>query len=202
MRHVPPAQPSWLVRLKDAHDREAWERLVDWYAPLVFAFVRKRGLQDADAADLTQDVLRQVALAAKSLIYDPRRGSFRAWLFTVVRNRLTDHWRAAARVEHGSGDSSLWQQVSEQLVSESDSAEWDTAYERQLLDFAARQVRADFSEATWTAFWRTAVEGREGKTVAVELGLSVAAVYLAKGRVMARLKEQVKWLLGDDFEMP
>ena len=105
MPHVPPTQPSLLVRLKDAHDREAWERFVDLYAPLVYAFVRKRGLQDADAADLTQDVLRQVASAAKSLIYDPRRGSFRAWLFTVVRNRLTDHWRAAARVERGSGDS-------------------------------------------------------------------------------------------------
>lgn len=197
MPHVPPTQPSLLVRLKDAHDREAWERFVDLYAPLVYAFVRKRGLQDADAADLTQDVLRQVASAAKSLIYDPRRGSFRGWLFTVVRNRLTDHWRASARTERGSGDSSQWRQESEQLVSESDSAEWDAAYERQLLEFAAQQVRGDFSDATWSAFWQTAVEGRDGKSVAEELGLSVAAVYLAKGRVMARLKEQVKWLLGE-----
>ena len=195
MPHVPPTQPSLLVRLKDAHDREAWERFVDLYAPLVYAFVRKRGLQDADAADLTQDVLRQVASAAKSLIYDPRRGSFRGWLFTVVRNRLTDHWRAAARDVCGSGDSSQWRQASEQLVSESDSAEWDAAYERQLLECAAQQVRADFSAATWSAFWQTAIEGREGKVVAEELGLTVAAVYLAKGRVMARLKEQVKWLL-------
>ncbi len=198
MPHVPPTQPSLLVRLKDAHDREAWERFVDLYAPLVYAFVRKRGLQDADAADLTQDVLRQVASAAKSLIYDPRRGSFRGWLFTVVRNRLTDYWRAAARVERGSGDSSQWRQASERLVSESDSAEWDAAYDRQLLEYAAQQVRGDFSEATWSAFWQTAVEGREGKLVAEELGLSVAAVYLAKGRVMSRLKEQVKWLLGNE----
>ena len=198
MPHVPLTQPSLLVRLKDAHDREAWERFVDLYAPLVYAFVRKRGLQDADAADLTQDVLRQVSLAAKSLIYDPRRGSFRGWLFTVVRNRLTDHWRAAARGERGSGDSSQWQRASEQLVTESDSAEWDAAYERQLLECASRQIRADFSETTWSAFWQTAVEGRDGRTVADELDLSVAAVYLAKGRVMARLKEQVKYLLADD----
>ncbi len=198
MPHVPPTQPSLLVRLKDAHDREAWERFVDLYAPLVYAFVRKRGLQDADAADLTQDVLRQVALAAKSLIYDPRRGSFRGWLFTVVKNRLTDHWRASARNVRGSGDSSQWQQVTEQYVTKSDSAEWDAAYERQLLDYAARQVKADFTETTWSAFWQTAVEGRDGKTVAEELGLSVAAVYLAKGRVMTRLKDQVKWLLGNE----
>lgn len=198
MTHVPPTQPSLLVRLKNAHDREAWERFVDVYAPLVYAFLRKRGLQDADAADLTQDVLRQVASAAKSLIYDPRRGSFRSWLFTVVRNRLTDHWRAAARREVGSGDSAQWQQVSEQLVTEADSAEWDAAYERQLLEYAARLVRNDFSETTWSAFWQTAVEGRDGRTVASELGLTTAAVYLAKGRVMARLKEQVKWLLSED----
>ncbi|HLQ44767.1 MAG TPA: sigma-70 family RNA polymerase sigma factor, partial [Planctomycetaceae bacterium] len=140
MPHMPPTQPSLLVRLRDAHDHEAWERFVDLYAPLVFAFVRKRGLQDADAADLTQEVLRQMALSAKSLVYDPKRGSFRAWLFTVVRNRLTDHWRAARPEHSGSGDRSQWRQATEQLVSESDSAEWDLAYERQLFHFAARQV--------------------------------------------------------------
>ena len=197
MTAIPITQPSLLVRLRDAHDREAWERFVDLYAPLVFAFVRKRGLQEADAADLTQDVLRQVALSAKSLVYDPQRGSFRAWLFTVVRNRLTDHWRAARPEHSGSGDSSQWRQVTEQLVSESDSAEWDLAYERQLFHFAAKQVRGDFTDATWQAFWQTAVEGREGKSVAEELGLTIAAVYLAKGRVMVRLKEQIRALQGD-----
>ena len=63
---------------------------------------------------------------------------------------------------------------------------------------AARLICGDFSEATWQAFWQTAVEGRDGKTIAEELGLSTAAVYLAKGRVMVRLKEQVKWLLGSE----
>ena len=200
MPHVPPTQPSLLVRLKDAHDREAWERFVDLYAPLVFGFVRKRGLQEADAADLTQDVLRQVALSAKSLVYDPKRGSFRAWLFTVVRNRLTDHWRAARPDHSGSGDSSLWRQATEQLVSESDSTEWDLAYERQLFQFAAKQVRGDFTDSTWQAFWQSAVEGREGKLVAEELGITTAEVYLAKGRVMSRLKEQIRLLRGNDNE--
>ncbi|MCX7419605.1 MAG: sigma-70 family RNA polymerase sigma factor [Planctomycetia bacterium] len=198
MPHMPPTQPSLLVRLKDAHDREAWERFVDLYAPLVFAFVRKRGLQEADAADLTQDVLRQVALSAKSLVYDPKRGSFRSWLFTVVRNRLTDHWRATGRQVAATGDSSQWRAVTDGLTAQDDNADWDAEYERQLFHYAARLIRGDFSEATWAAFWQTAVEGREGKLIAEELGLSVAAVYLAKGRVMTRLKEQVKWLLGDE----
>lgn len=106
MASIPITQLSLLVRLRDARDREAWERFVDLYAPLVFGFVRKRGLQEADAADLTQDVLRQVAQSAKSLVYDPKRGSFRAWLFTVVRNRLTDHWRATGWQAAATGDSS------------------------------------------------------------------------------------------------
>ena len=151
MPHMPPTQPSLLVRLKDAHDREAWERFVDLYAPLVFGFVRKRGLQEADAADLTQDVLRQVALSAKSLVYDPKRGSFRAWLFTVVRNRLTDHWRATGRQAAATGDSSQWRAVTDSLVTPDDTAEWDAEYERQLFHYAARLIRGDFSEATWQA---------------------------------------------------
>ena len=200
MPYVPQTQPSLLIRLKDARDREAWERFVDLYAPLVFGFVRKRGLQEADASDLTQDVLRQVAASAKSLVYDPRRGSFRAWLFTVVRNRLTDHFRAAQRRESASGDSSQWQAVLERFVTPDDSAEWDAEYERQLFHFAARLVRGDFSEVTWQAFWQTAVEGRDGKGVGGELGLTTAAVYLAKGRVMTRLKEQIQILVGQGGE--
>ncbi len=157
-------------------------------------------MQEADASDLTQDVLRQVAASAKSLVYDPRRGSFRAWLFTVVRNRLTDHFRAAQRRESASGDSSQWQAVLERFVTPDDSAEWDAEYERQLFHFAARLVRGDFSEVTWQAFWQTAVEGRDGKSVGGELGLTTAAVYLAKGRVMTRLKEQIQILVGQGGE--
>src|SRR4051812_27414200 len=93
MNSIPPTQPTLLVRIRDASDQEAWERFVDLYAPLVYGFLRKRGLQDADAADLTQDVMRSVAAAAQRLEYDERRGLFRSWLFTIVQNKLIDHWR-------------------------------------------------------------------------------------------------------------
>src|SRR5438309_8393167 len=81
-------RPSLLVRIRDAGDGEAWTQFVEIYAPLVYGFARKHRLQDADAADLTQDVLRAVAGAVGRLDYDPQRGSFRSWLFTVVRNKL------------------------------------------------------------------------------------------------------------------
>ena len=200
MNSNPPTQPTLLVRIRDARDQEAWGRFVDLYAPLVYGFLHKRGLQDADAADLTQDVMRQVAAAAHSLEYDPKRGSFRGWLFTVVKNRLTDHWRREGVREQGAGDTDAQQQLNElpQPGGLEASAQWDADYERQLFHYAANIVKQDFTDSTWQAFWWTAVDGRPGKAVAGELGMSVAAVYLAKGRVMTRMKEQVKLLVGDE----
>lgn len=203
MNSIPPTQPTLLVRIRDAHDQDAWERFVDLYAPLVYGFLRKRGLQDADAADLTQEVLRQVAVAAQRFEYDERRGSFRGWLFKIVQNRLTDHWRREGVRERGAGDTSAQQLINElpQPAALDASAEWEADYQRQLLQFAATIIKRDFSDVTWQAFWKTAVEGQSGKDVAEQLGVSLATVYLAKGRVLTRLKDQVRLLVGDDDSM-
>src|SRR5439155_3254735 len=104
MAEAPLTRPSLLLRLRDAGDQQAWEEFVDLYAPLVYGFARKHGLQDADAADLTQEVLRAVAGAVPRLDYDPARGSFIAWLLTVVRNKLLNFLAAARRREQGRGD--------------------------------------------------------------------------------------------------
>lgn len=200
MNSSPATQPSLLVRIRDAKDHEAWERFVDLYAPLVYGFLRKRGLQDADAADLMQDVLRSVSVAAKSFVYDPGRGSFRSWLFLIVQNRLADHWRRDRLRERGSGDSDAVKRLEDlpdPAVNDL-SHDWDTEYERQLFHYVANAIRPDVSEATWNAFWWTAVDGMAGRDVAEKLGMSVAAVYLAKSRVMARLKEQIRLLVGEE----
>src|SRR5205809_4217227 len=109
MAKAHPTRPSLLVRLRDARDGVAWSEFVEVYAPLVYGYARKQGLQDADAADLSQEVLRAVAGAVGRLEYDPRRGAFRNWLFTIVRRKLSN-WRAAQgnRVR-GSGDSATHQ---------------------------------------------------------------------------------------------
>src|SRR5437667_2293010 len=104
MADSPTTRPSLLGRLGDARDHAAWSEFVAIYAPLVYGFARKHGLQDADAADLTQDVLRAVAGAVGRLEYDPQRGSFRGWLFTIVRNQLRNFRSARARHEQGRGD--------------------------------------------------------------------------------------------------
>src|SRR5437016_14612083 len=105
MADIPPTRASLLLRLRDPLDEEAWRHFVDLYAPVVYGYARKQRLQDADAADLCQEVLRAVAGAVGRLDYDPARGSFRNWLFTVVRRKLWN-WRAAQAIRtQASGDS-------------------------------------------------------------------------------------------------
>jgi RNA polymerase sigma-70 factor (ECF subfamily) len=193
MGESPTTRPSLLVRIRNRDDAEAWCQFVDLYAPLVHGFARRQGLQDADAADLAQEVFRAVAGAAGRLDYDRQRGSFRGWLFTIVRNRLRDFLDRRRRQTPGSGDSALQAALEQQPAREDELAElWDREFERRLLARAAEEARATVEETTWQAFWRTAVEGQGAAQAAQDLGMTVAAVYLAKSRVMAKLKEHVR----------
>ncbi len=191
-------RPSLLARIRDPGDQQAWAEFVEIYAPLVYGFALKQGLQDADAADLTQEVLRAVARSVPRLEYDRSRGSFRGYLFTVVRNELRDFHSARQRHCPGSGDTDVqWRLEQQPARVEDDSALWEREYERQLFAWAVEQVRRDFQESTWQAFWLTSIQGKSGKEVADILGLSTAAVYLAKRRVMTRLKEQIEQMQAE-----
>jgi RNA polymerase sigma-70 factor (ECF subfamily) len=195
MGESPTTRPSLLVRIRDSKDEQAWCEFVAIYAPLIHGFARKHGLQDADAADLTQEVLGVVARSIADLDYDPRRGSFRGWLFTVVRNKLSNFLTRRRPHEQGAGGTDFHSRLQEQPAPpEAPDALWDQEYERQLFARAAADVRARVREATWLAFWRTTVEGQSAKEVAGRLHMTVAAVYLAKSRVMAQLQEQIRLL--------
>jgi RNA polymerase sigma factor (sigma-70 family) len=195
MADLPPTRPSLLIRIRDARDTEAWQRFVKLYAPLVYGFARKRGLQDCDAADLTQDVLRSVAAAAGRFNYDPKRGTFHGWLFTVVHNKLLDFRARQARLSQGSGDTRSQSRLEEQAApNPQDTAFWNQEYERQLLARALELIRGDFQELTWKAFCETALQGKKPRETAQTLGMSVASVYMAKSRVLAQLKEQIRLL--------
>ncbi len=191
MTEFPPTRASLLLRLRDPRDGAAWGEFVDLYAPLVYGYLRKQGLQDADAADLCQDVLGAVAGGVGRLEYDPAKGAFRNWLFTVVRRKLSN-WRRARRSRPDCGNDTATHVLDQRTAPEAGEAEWETAWQRQVFAWACEQVRRDITEATWQAFWRTAVEGQSGKQVAADLGLTLTAVYHARSRVLARLKELVQ----------
>jgi RNA polymerase sigma-70 factor (ECF subfamily) len=197
MPEPPATRASLLVRLRDPSDTEAWRQFVQLYASVVYGFARRRGLQDADAADLMQEVFRAVASSAGRLDYDPRRGSFRSWLYTVTRNKLYNFLDGRKRHVAGTGDSGAQAALAE-VVQTDDAAElWEQEYQRRTFTWAAEQVRGEFEERTWQAFWLTAVDGLSAKDAGRRLGMSPGAVYVAKSRVLARLKEQVR-LLEDE----
>jgi RNA polymerase sigma-70 factor (ECF subfamily) len=186
-----------LVRIRDPGDREAWRQFVALYAPLIHGLARRRGLQDADAADLTQEVLRAVAAAAPALVYDPARGSFRGWLYTVTCHKIHDFRHSRLNRERGSGDSATHRLLDEQPAPDDEVGRWERDYQSRLFALAAEQVRDGFEVTTWRAFWLLAVEGKSGEEAARILGLSVGAVYVARSRVLARLKKQVQQLEGE-----
>jgi RNA polymerase sigma factor (sigma-70 family) len=190
----PVTRASLLVRLRDGGDSEAWRQFLGLYAPVVYGFARKRGLQDADAADLMQDVLRSVVAAAPRLDYDPSRGSFRGWLFTVTRNKVFNFLTSRRRRTDGSGDSDAQQRLLEQPGPADADGEWEREYERRLAALAMERVRQEFQEATWRAFWMTAVEAVSARDAGAVLGMSPGAIYVARSRVLARLKEEVRRL--------
>jgi len=199
MQESPATRASLLVRLRDGGDAGAWREFVHLYAPIIYGFARKRGLQDADAADLMQEVLRSVSLAAKRLEYDPARGSFRGWLFTVTRNKVFNFLESRSRRVLGSGDSRVQQRLEQQADSDGAlSAEWEANYQRTMANQAMERVKGEFQAATWDAFIQTAVEGRTPAQVASRVGLSVGAVYVAKSRVTARLRQEIERMQGDD----
>ena len=145
-----------------------------------------------------------VARAIDGFDYDPVRGSFRNWLLTIVQNRLSNFLRKGD-VDRGQGGSEATQFLSNVPESANGNAgDWETSIERRLFRVAARQVRDDFQEATWTAFWETTMEGRKPKDVAKQLNVSIAAVYMAKRRVTRRLKDQIAFLQGtpNDLDPP
>ena len=184
MPDVPGTRASLLVRLRDPSDATAWNLFVDLYAPLIYGFFRRQNMQDADAADLTQEVLVRVSHGIRGLDYDPERGTFRGWLFTVVRNRGRT-WAVRPQLPREKAD------LDEQSLP-ADHKAWEGDYRRRLFDWAADQVRPTVALATWQAFWRTSIEGHVAKDVARELDLSIAAVYMAKSRILARLKEVLR----------
>src|SRR5437588_7346940 len=146
MAAIPPTRASLLVRLRNPRDAAAWSEFIDLYGPLIYNYARKQGLQDADAADLGQEVLRAVAGSVGRLEYDPARGAFRNWLFTVVRRKLTD-WRVCLgnRVR-GSGNPAT-HHLLERWPAPQQEQEWQAQWQRQVFTWACEQVRRTVTDA-------------------------------------------------------
>ena len=199
MSAPPTTRYSLLLRIQDPQNHAAWVEFLAIYEPLVYRLARRRGLQDADARDLCQDVFRAVAGAARRWTPDPARGSFRSWLFRIAQNQLLNALRRQRRHGRASGDSDVARLLEVQPAGgDEDAREIQAEYRRRLFQLAAESIEREFTRSTWQAFWQTAVLSREVARVAAELGISPGAVYIARSRVLARLRERVGELAPDE----
>jgi RNA polymerase sigma-70 factor (ECF subfamily) len=188
----PLNRASLLLQIREPTNHEAWQEFVRLYGPVVYGFARKRGLQDADAADLMQDVMRSVSTAIGRLEYDRKQGTFRGWLFTITRNKVFNFLSARKIRPLATGDTGTQRMLSSHPDGEEGLDAWETEYQRRLAALAMERVKVEFQENTWRAFWLTSVDGVAVADVARQIGLSAGAIYVAKSRVLARLRDEVE----------
>jgi RNA polymerase sigma-70 factor (ECF subfamily) len=179
-----------LQRLQKPGDAEAWRQFVHLYTPLLYQWTHRLGLQPADAADLVQEVLLKLYRALPQFQYDRQR-SFRAWLFTLMRNKYQEWRRRPVPLPVGAVDDA----PDEQAHHDGPAALEEEEYRSHLRSRALRLIQNEFTPPTWQAFWATAVDGRAAAEVAKELSLTDNAVYLARGRVLRRLREALDGFL-------
>jgi len=188
-------RPSLLLRIRDARDAEAWQTFIEVYAPLIYGYCRHRRLQEADAADVAQEVLARVAQSMRNFEYSPDRGRFRDWLGTIARNEIVRFQTRAQRPGQGTGGDEASELDS--IASADQDTAWSAQFHAHLLETALDRVRPHFDPATWRAFELVWLGDEPAPQVARQLGLAVEKVYVAKSRVLKRLREEVL-LLGED----
>lgn len=195
-----PTSPTLLGRLgRVPADQAAWGEFAERYGRKIYGWCRQWNLQEADAEDVTQQVLLKLAHKMRTFSYDPTR-SFRAWLKTVTHHAWRDYVEGRNRPGAGSGDTRVLEQLHTVQAGEALVGELDEEFSRELLDEAMARVRLRVQPHTWQAFQMLAVEGRSGAEAAERLGMKVATVFVAKSKVQKMLQEEVRKLEGRDAE--
>jgi RNA polymerase sigma-70 factor (ECF subfamily) len=185
-----------LLQRAQTGETDAWKNLVDLYRPLILAWLNRQGVPARDLEDLCQEVLLSVVKHLPAFQHSGQRGAFRSWLRTIVCSRTTDYWRAldpGAQPQGGSDATAALHQIAD---PDSDlNRQWDEEHDRYVLDFLLELVEQEFEPVTLRAFRRLALDGVSGAEAAQELGVSMAAVYMAKSRVLARIRQEAVGLI-------
>ena len=191
-RPDPSSISSTLLERVRARRPEAWQRLVDLYGPLVYRWCRQLGVNRSDSPDIVQQVFAAVIADVGRFRRDRPGDSFGAWLRTITRHRVSDHFRLRQGQASADGGTEAYQRLQSIAEAEEESAtaqpvEQEARFSRRLLEL----VRAEFESRTWDVFWRIVVDGQPTAEVAAALNMSLPAVYKAKSRVLRRLRQEL-----------
>ncbi len=184
-----------LLMRAGAGDESAWQRFVALYQPMIRGWLVRFSIHRQEVDDLTQDVLAVMVRELRNFTPSGRCGAFRSWLRTITVNRAREFWRAGKGRARAAGGSML--EMIEQLEDPVSalSAEWDAEHDAHVLRQLLILMEQEFEEKTVRAFRRLVLDERRAAEVAAELGMSVAAIYAAKSRVLQRLRQEAKGLL-------
>ncbi len=187
---------SLLDRVRASPTADSWQHLVGIYEPLIRGWLRQRVLPEQDVDDITQEVMAVVVRRLREFQHNGPVGAFRNWLKTITINCLRDHWKRGKHRPLATGQSSV-QDILAQLADPSSelSQQWDLEHDRYVARRLLEMLRDEFEPRTWQAFQRTALEGVVAADVAAELGLTTNAVFIARSRVLARLRQEAAELI-------
>jgi RNA polymerase sigma-70 factor (ECF subfamily) len=186
-----------LVLLRSPADTQAWAAFTRRYGPKIYGWCRQRGLQEADCHDVSQEVLTKLLRKLPTFAYDPDKGTFRGWLRTLTLHALDDYLDARRRHQAGSGDPAVLEALQSAEARDDLLQGLREAFDHELLDEARERVQLRVSPRDWMLFQALAVEGKASRTVADELGMTVAAVLMAKKRVQDKLRAEIQRLEGE-----
>ncbi len=194
----PSSITSSLLRRVKVQQPEAWRQLVRLFGPVVYGWCRQSGIQPADAADVAQETFRAVSAGVEKFRRQQPGDSFRGWLWTITRNKIRDHFRHRRdhpAAEGGTNAQQQWAQIPDAPPPSTITGR-QSGSSQSLTHQGLKLIRGEFEDRTWQAFWRTTVDHQPAAEVADELGMTRAAVYKAKSRVMRRIRQELGELLG------
>jgi RNA polymerase sigma-70 factor (ECF subfamily) len=187
---------SLLNRLRRSPESDSWDRLVELYAPLIRAWLRKYDVQESDAEDLVQEVLLAVSKDVGRFEHAGQPGAFRGWLKAILVNRLRKFWRARDRSPQVRGGSNMGARLAQLDDPSSEMSQiWNHEHDQYVLRQLLALAEPHFARHTWTAFCRVALDGAKADVVAQEMGISRNAVIIAKCRVLSRLRQESEGLI-------
>jgi RNA polymerase sigma-70 factor (ECF subfamily) len=179
-----------------AGETDAWNDLTELYRPLIRGWLKRQGVQAHDVEDLSQEVLLSVVKHLPDFQHSGRRGAFRAWLRTILWSRTADYFRATDAATHASGGDDAVEILQKIVDPDSElNRRWDEDHDRYVVRCLLGLVEQEFEPLTLQAFRRLALDGVSGAEAAQELGLSMSAVYVAKSRVLARIRQKAEGLI-------
>lgn len=199
MKSLSKTRYTLIGKLHDARDAEAWSQFTAIYQPVIFRFCRAKGLQHADATDVTQEVLAKISAAIENFDLSREKKNFRGWLYRITRNLVVDFIRKRDKDPLVQFDAGL--ELATSLSPNVDeSAEFQRTFERQVFLLVSQKIRHHVKPETWEAFWETEVNRKPVADAARDLGMSTGAVYVARSRILARFKSEVEQALEGTCE--